>query len=57
MPVVIDRRSQMYLDGAVVDYHDEFNRKGFSISNPRQEHLLRQLVLDVSSEQNGRVAR
>ena len=35
VPVVVDRRSQMYLDGAVVDFHDEFNRKGFSISNPQ----------------------
>ena len=34
VPIVIDRRSQMYLDGAVVDYHDELNRKGFSITNP-----------------------
>lgn len=35
VPIVIDRRSQMYLEGAVVDFHDELNRKGFSISNPQ----------------------
>src|SRR5689334_3011455 len=35
VPVVIDKRSAMYLDGAVVDFHDELNRRGFSISNPQ----------------------
>jgi iron-sulfur cluster assembly protein len=32
--VVVDRRSQMYLSGATVDFHDELNRSGFSIQNP-----------------------
>jgi iron-sulfur cluster assembly protein len=32
--VVVDRRSLMYLAGATVDYHDDLNRRGFSISNP-----------------------
>ncbi len=32
--VVVDKRSLMYLEGAVVDYHDELHRQGFSISNP-----------------------
>jgi iron-sulfur cluster insertion protein len=32
--VVVDKRSQMYLEGAVVDYHDELHRQGFSITNP-----------------------
>ena len=35
VPVVVDKRSLMYLDGAHVDYHDELNRRGFSISNPQ----------------------
>jgi iron-sulfur cluster assembly accessory protein len=35
IPVVVDRRSLMYLDGATVDYHDEMNRPGFSITNPQ----------------------
>ncbi len=35
VPLVIDKRSAMYLDGAVVDYHDELNKRGFSISNPQ----------------------
>jgi iron-sulfur cluster insertion protein len=35
VPVVVDKRSLMYLDGAQVDFHDELNRRGFSISNPQ----------------------
>jgi len=35
VPVVIDRRSLMYLAGATVDYHDDLNRRGFSITNPQ----------------------
>ncbi len=33
--VVVDKRSLMYLPGAVVDYHDELHRQGFSITNPQ----------------------
>jgi len=32
--VVIDKRSMLYLNGAVVDYHTDLNKKGFTISNP-----------------------
>jgi iron-sulfur cluster assembly protein len=35
VPVVIDKRSLMYLAGAVVDFHDELNRRGFSVTNPQ----------------------
>jgi iron-sulfur cluster assembly accessory protein len=35
VPVAIDRRSLMYLTGATIDYHDELNRRGFSIENPQ----------------------
>src|SRR5262249_37289400 len=35
LDVVIDKRSLMYLDGARVDYHDDLNRRGFSITNPQ----------------------
>ena len=35
VPVVVDKRSLMYLEGAVVDYHDELHRQGFSITNPQ----------------------
>ncbi len=34
VPVVVDKRSLMYLEGANVDFHDDLNRRGFSISNP-----------------------
>jgi iron-sulfur cluster insertion protein len=34
VPVVVDKRSLMYLSDAVVDFHDEINRRGFSITNP-----------------------
>jgi iron-sulfur cluster assembly protein len=32
--VVVDRRSLLYLEGATVDFHDELNRRGFSVTNP-----------------------
>jgi iron-sulfur cluster insertion protein len=34
VPIVVDKRSLMYLGGATVDFHDDLNRRGFSISNP-----------------------
>ena len=34
VPVVVDKRSLMYLNDVTVDYHDDLNRRGFSISNP-----------------------
>jgi len=33
--VVIDKRSMLYLSGAVVDYHTDLNKKGFTINNPQ----------------------
>lgn len=32
--VVIDKRSALYLDGVTVDFHDDLNKRGFSVSNP-----------------------
>ena len=32
--VVVDKRSLLYLDGVQVEFHDELNKRGFSISNP-----------------------
>ncbi len=32
--VVIDKRSALYLDGVTVDFHDDLNKRGFSINNP-----------------------
>ncbi|MFN4258912.1 MAG: HesB/IscA family protein [Gemmataceae bacterium] len=34
VPVVVDKRSLMYLSEVTVDYHDELSRRGFSIHNP-----------------------
>jgi iron-sulfur cluster insertion protein len=34
VPVVIDKRSKVYLEGALVDFVDDLNRRGFSITNP-----------------------
>jgi len=34
VPVAVDKRSLIYLDNATVDFHDDLNRRGFSISNP-----------------------
>jgi iron-sulfur cluster assembly protein len=34
VPVVIDKRSLMYLADVIVDFHDDLNRRGFSIQNP-----------------------
>jgi len=32
--VVVDKRSLLYLNGVTVDFHDDLNKRGFSISNP-----------------------
>ena len=34
VPVVVDKRSLMYLSDATVDFHDDLNKRGFSITNP-----------------------
>lgn len=34
IPVVIDKRSLLYLGGVTVDFHDDLNKRGFSITNP-----------------------
>jgi len=34
VPVVIDKRSLLYLGGVTVDFIDDLNKRGFSISNP-----------------------
>jgi iron-sulfur cluster assembly protein len=34
VPVVVDKRSLMYLDNVTVDFHDDLNKRGFSINNP-----------------------
>jgi iron-sulfur cluster insertion protein len=32
--VVIDKRSLLYVVGTTVDFHDDLNRRGFSVVNP-----------------------
>ncbi len=32
--IVVDKRSMLYLVGAVVDFHDDLNKRGFSVTNP-----------------------
>ncbi len=32
--VVIDKRSALYLDGVIVDFHNDINNRGFSVKNP-----------------------
>jgi iron-sulfur cluster assembly protein len=34
VPVVVDKRSLMYLADVTVDFHDDLNKRGFSITNP-----------------------
>ena len=34
VPLVVDKRSLMYLSDVTVDFHDDLNRRGFSINNP-----------------------
>jgi iron-sulfur cluster assembly protein len=33
--VVVDKRSLLYLAGATVDFHDDLNKRGFTITNPQ----------------------
>ncbi len=32
--VVIDKRSALYLDGVIVDFHNDISNRGFSVKNP-----------------------
>ena len=32
--VVVDKRSALYLGGVNVDFHDDLNKRGFSVENP-----------------------
>jgi iron-sulfur cluster assembly accessory protein len=34
VPVVIDKRSLLYMTGVQVDFHDDLNKRGFSVTNP-----------------------
>ncbi len=32
--VAVDGKSALYLDGVIVDFHDDLNKRGFSVHNP-----------------------
>lgn len=34
---VVDRKSAMYLEGTVVDWTEDLNRRGFSFANPQSK--------------------
>lgn len=34
VPIVIDRKSALYLDGTVLDFYDGIERRGFTFENP-----------------------
>ena len=34
VPVVVDRKSALYLDGTTVDFHDGIDKRGFVFNNP-----------------------
>jgi iron-sulfur cluster assembly protein len=34
VPVVVDKKSALYLDGTTVDFHDGIDRRGFTFDNP-----------------------
>ena len=33
--IVVDKRSLLYLQGVTVDFHNDLNRRGFSVTNPQ----------------------
>src|SRR5437867_13300849 len=41
VPVVVDKRSLMYLSDVTVDFHDDLNRRGFSVTNPSAKSTCR----------------
>jgi iron-sulfur cluster assembly protein len=34
VPVVVDKKSALYLDGTTVDFHEGIDRRGFTFDNP-----------------------
>lgn len=34
VPVVVDKKSALYLDGTVIDFYEDLNRRGFTFDNP-----------------------
>ncbi|MBX3441250.1 MAG: iron-sulfur cluster assembly accessory protein [Planctomyces sp.] len=34
LKVAVDKKSDLYLDGTIVDFHDGLDRRGFTFANP-----------------------
>jgi iron-sulfur cluster assembly protein len=34
LKIVVDKRSMMYIQGTMIDYHDQLEKRGFSFNNP-----------------------
>jgi iron-sulfur cluster assembly protein len=34
VPVVVDKKSDLYLDGTTLDFHESIERRGFTFDNP-----------------------
>jgi iron-sulfur cluster assembly accessory protein len=34
VPVVVDKKSALYLDGTTIDFHEGIDRRGFTFDNP-----------------------
>jgi iron-sulfur cluster assembly protein len=32
--VVVDKKSALYLDGTVIDWHEDLDKRGFTFTNP-----------------------
>jgi iron-sulfur cluster assembly protein len=35
VPLIVDKKSLLYLQGATVDFHEDLNARGFRITNPQ----------------------
>lgn len=33
--IVVDKRSMLYADGSTIDFHEDLNKRGFSVTNPQ----------------------
>jgi len=36
--VVVDKKSDLYLDGTTIDYHDGLDKRGFTFDNPNAKN-------------------
>jgi len=38
LQVVVDRKSELYLDGTTIDFYEDLNQRGFKFENPNSTH-------------------